>query len=294
MKRWLDFDFVKKAFDETSLKLSKMTETSEDLYSFLKETHRPHLVDLDRALVCLTVLQVAIASKLEENLKDLGLVQGCSHGDIARSVILKSISLNDAIEILWSFSTMRKLLPDGMTATVRTKDGSEISQEQISWLASQDTPISLWSKLHGTIGSDLNKINLISQAGLEKNLKVRNMLPFPVHTPTLKPAMDLLRSTSNLWPVAAPIRTTVSSVWVQDITTAQELKDEVLAGAIQPVRWIETLDHLYHQKNIREFINIGPSNTLTAWVLEGGNYPDLKVIEAWDLLNPTPQETITQ
>ena len=40
----------------------------------------------------------------------------------------------------------------------------------------------------------------------------------------------------------------------------------------------------YQEKKIREFINIGPSNTLTSWVFESNQYPELKVIEAWDLL----------
>ena len=152
------------------------------------------------------------------------------------------------------------------------------------WFETQETPISLWSKEHGTIGSDIQKVEALSALAAEKNLKIKNMLPFPVHTPALKPAIALLRETSNQWPVSAPRHGTVSSVWVRDITTSQEMKDEVLAGAVQPVRWIETLDYLYHTKKIREFINIGPSNTQTSWVFESNQYPELRVIEAWDLL----------
>ncbi len=120
------------------------------------------------------------------------------------------------------------------------------------------------------------------------------MLPFPVHTPTLIPAIELLRSTADFWPVSTPKQKTVSSVWVREMTTAQELKDEVLAGAIQPVRWIDTLNYLYHEKNIREFINIGPSNTLTAWVLESDKYPGLRVLEAWDLICPRADLEVIQ
>lgn len=284
IKRWLDFDFVQQSLNETSLKLSELTNQSEDLLMFIRDTHRPYLVDLDRSLVCLTVLQVSIATNLKNKITDLGLIQGCSHGDIARSVMVESISLIDAIEILWSFTFLRKLLPDGVTATVRTKDGTPISEAHVAWLKAEDTPISLWSKEHGTIGAETHKIDLLSKVAVDRNLKIKNMLPFPVHTPALVPAIELLRKTSNLWPVSDPKQRTVSSVWVRDITTAQELKDEVLAGAIQPVRWIETLDYLYHEKKIREFINIGPSNTLTSWVFESNQYPELKVIEAWDLL----------
>lgn len=284
IKRWLDFDFIQQSLNETSVKLSELTNQSEDLLTFIRDTHRPYLVDLDRSLVCLTVLQVSIATNLRSQIKDLGLIQGCSHGDIARSVMVESISLNDAIEILWSFTFLRKLLPDGVTATVRTKDGTPISEAHIAWFDAEETPISLWSKEHGTIGSETHKIEALAKLAAEKNLKIKNMLPFPVHTPSLKPAIELLKQTSNLWPVSDPKHGTVSSVWVKDILTGQELKDEVLAGAIQPVRWIETLDYLYHTKKIREFINIGPSNTLTSWVFESNQYPDLKVIEAWDLL----------
>jgi hypothetical protein len=284
IKRWLDFPFIQQSLNETSSKLSSLTEQEEDLLAFIRDTHRPYLVDLDRSLVCLTVLQVSIATNLRNKIQDLGLIQGCSHGDIARSVMVESISLNDAIEILWTFTYLRKLLPEGVTATVRTKDGTPITADHIAWFETQETPISLWSKEHGTIGSDIQKVEALSALAAEKNLKIKNMLPFPVHTPALQPAIALLRETSNLWPVSAPRYGTVSSVWVRDITTSQEMKDEVLAGAVQPVRWIETLDYLYHTKKIREFINIGPSNTLTSWVFESNQYPELKVIEAWDLL----------
>ncbi len=290
MKRWLPYDYIKKSFQRSSQVLSELTGQNEDLETFLITTHRPHLVDLDRTLIALTTLQVAVAQELATRNFSWNLIQGCSHGDIARSVLCNSIDLEKAIHIMWNFSSLRKMLPEGMTCTVRTQDGSPLTGEQKNWLSSFAAPISQWSTEHGTIGTDLETLKSIQAESKNQNLKIKEMLPFPVHSSTLKPVFELLRATSSLWPVENPKVSTFSSVWLRDLITAEDIVNEALAGAVEPVLWCETLEHLYHQKGIRSFINVGPSNTLTSWLFNNKAYQDLQLLDAWELLGNAKNE----
>lgn len=284
MKRWLAHDFIRQDLSHASSVLSQLTQQNEDLASFLENTHRPHLVDFDRTLIALTTLQVSIAHALQRKNFSAHIIQGCSHGDIARSILCQSFDLKTAIEGLWSFSSLRKMLPNGLTSTVRTFSGQALTQAQIDWLESQNLPISFWSSFHGTIASEVTHMEAISLEAEKLDLKIRDMLPFPVHSPVLKPVFSLLKEVISQWSFQDPKLNTFSSVWLKELTTADDIRAEALASAVEPVRWTETLAYLYEHKGVREFINIGPSNTLTSWVLSDEKYKDLQVTEAWDLI----------
>ncbi|MBN8541582.1 MAG: ACP S-malonyltransferase [Deltaproteobacteria bacterium] len=284
MKRWLSYPYIQSAFQRASINLSEITQKEEDLCRFFLNTHRPHVADLDRSLIALTVLQVAIAEELLRVGHRWDLVQGCSHGDIARSVVCGSVTLKDAIQLLWAFSELRKLLPIGSTCTVRTIDGTPLTEMHLEWLATRRAPVSVWSDVHGTIGTDSENMQLICGQAASQGLKIKDMLPFPVHSPALLPVYDLLQKTASQWPVVDPHTPTFSSIWVKDMASADEIVGEALDCAIAPVRWKETLTHLYHEKGAREFINVGPSNTLTGWLLNGPHFSELKVIESWEAL----------
>lgn len=285
MKRWLQYEYIQNALDQASRDLSEATEKEENLLAFIADTHRPHAVDLDRSLIALTALQVAIADELKRVGHRWDLVQGCSHGDIARSVVCGSVSLKDAIHLLWAFAELRKLLPSGSTCTVRTVDGTPLKQEHLDWLAAQSAPVSVWSDGHGTIGTDTANMAAICEQAQAQGLKIKDMLPFPVHSPALLPAYDLLQKTASQWPVTDPHTPTFSSIWVKDIGSADAIIREALDCAIEPVRWKDTLTHLYEEKGAREFINVGPSNTLTGWLMSGDLFDELKVVESWEALS---------
>ncbi len=285
MKRWLQYEYVKQALDQASVHLSEATAQDENLFAFIADTHRPHVADLDRSLIALTALQVAIADELKRNGHQWDLVQGCSHGDIARSVVCGSVSIKDAIHLLWAFAELRKLLPSGSTCTVRTVDGTALKQEHLDWLEAKRAPVSVWSEGHGTIGTDTANMVAICEQAASQGLKIKDMLPFPVHSPALLPAYELLQMTASQWPVVDPHTPTFSSIWVKDIGSAEAMVQEALDCAVEPVRWKDTLTHLYQEKGAREFINVGPSNTLTGWLMNGDLFDQLKVVESWDALS---------
>jgi acyl transferase domain-containing protein len=281
LKRWLENEGALSALKEASAHLSRITGKEEDLAAFIAKHSRLHLADFDRTLVALTALQVGIARQIKE---PWDIAQGCSHGDIARSVICDSLDYKDAVALLWSFAELRKTCPPGYTANVRNKDGSPLAQDQIDWLKQCNTPVSLWSDTNATIGGDTATLQKVAAEAASRGLKVKPVLQYPVHSPTMAPSMEALRAFTAHWPVRAPNKPVFSSVWVRYLTDGADVRDEGLASGVNEVRWVETLTHLYEKENVRTFINVGPSNTLTGWLFGSEKFQGLKLLDGWDLL----------
>ena len=283
LKEWAEVPYVQSKLNEASRILEEATEQKEDLLAFVRENRRLHIADFDRTLVVLTTLQVAIAEKLKEEIS-VELVVGCSHGDIARNVVCGVLDFQSAIEILWAFAELRKICPPGYTASVRSSEGVAFSKKQKDWLLSTGAKLSTWSESHGTIGGEASFIEKISKEGKEKSLKIKAILPYPVHSDAMSSLVDQMLSLGKAWDFKAPHYKVFSSIWLKYIEAGDECFEEGVAGAVSPVKWAEALHFLHVDESVDTFINIGPSNTLTGWLLESEKFKDVKVIEAWEML----------
>jgi hypothetical protein len=286
LKRWLENTVVSASVVEASDYLESITGQKEDLLNFIQTNSRPHLRDFDRTLVVLTAIQIGIARQLEKN---WDVVQGCSHGDIARSVICESFSYFQAIELLWVFAELRKTCPAGYTANVRRKDLAPLDGPQIQWLKENGAPVSQWSDTNATIGGDNDLLTKIIAQSESMGLKIKPVLPYPVHSPGMRPSMEALRGKTKHWDIKAPKHKVFSSVWVRYLDSGKDIFEEGLAGAVQEVRWVETLTHLHENEGVDCFINVGPSNTLTGWLFNTERFQKVKLLDGWDILNPGVQ-----
>jgi|GEM_PF-3128745 len=282
LQRWLTDEKVCETLREASGLLSEFTGQKEDLAEFIRVNKRLHLADFDRTLVALTALQVGITRQLEVK---WDIAQGCSHGDVARSVICESLSFRDAIDLLWTFGELRKTCPKGYTANVRTRDGSALTPEQLQWLKDSDTPVSLWSDTNATIGGSVEVLEKIIAQSESRGLKVKPVLQYPVHSPAMRPSMEELRAKSARWQLRAPNKPVFSSLWIRYLTTPADILEEGLASAVQEVRWTETLAHLHEKEGVTTFINVGPSNTLTGWLFSSPKFKGVTLLDGWELLH---------
>lgn len=293
LKQWGEVPFIQEKLLEASQYLSKITGKEENLLEFIRNNRRLHIADFDRTLVVLTTLQVAIASEVEK-IFNWDIVQGCSHGDIARNVLCNVITFKEAIEILWKFSELRQTCPKGYTASVRSFDTEKINSLQLQWLRDKGANLSTWSESHGTIGGDSDFIDNLSVEGASVGLKIKPILSYPVHSEAMRPIISELFSYQELWNFKNPTNKIFSSVWLKFIDNGKELFEEGIAGATNPVRWVETLHHLNQVEDIGTFINIGPSNTLTGWLLDSDEFNSVKVLDAWDLLFGDAESELSQ
>lgn len=284
MRQWLHNPFVIDTLQEASKELSQITGQIEDIAGFIRAHKHLHLADFDRTLIALTSMQVAITRQLKV---PWHITQGCSHGDIARSVVTGCISFREAIEFLWIFAQIRKQHSSGYTANIRMRDGSALPIEILGWLKNEGAPVSLWSENNATIGGSEKTLEKIISEAPTRGLKVKPVLEFPVHSPAMEPTMNLLREVTKNYTIRDPNAAVFSSVWVKFIRSGEEVREEALASAIQEVRWMDTLTHLYEIEGATQFINVGPSNILTSWLFNNPRFKNLKLVESWDLLNPS-------
>jgi [acyl-carrier-protein] S-malonyltransferase len=285
LKRWLSHESTSASLAEASRLLSALSGQKEDLAGFLEKSGRPHIADFDRTLIALTALQIGIVRAIATRI-EWDILLGCSHGDVARSVIAGVLTYDQAILLLWTFATLRKDAPKGCTANVRTVDGTPLSLAHFEWLAAKGAPISVWSDKNATIAGTVEHMDAISGEGRENGLKIRPVLSYPVHSPVMQPAADALRAIGEGWPLAEPKGRIFSSVWVRFLKGPEDIREEGLAGAVQPIRWVETLKHLHLKEGVSHFINVGPSNTLTGWLFESEDFAGTRLTDGWDLLNP--------
>ena len=230
-------------------------------------------------------LQVGIAREIQKTLT-WDILLGCSHGDIARSVIAGSLEFNGAVEIVWFFSQLRKTCAPGCTANIRTTNGTPLSESQLNWLETQGFPVSQWSSENATIGGAQESVQAAILPGRELGIKIKPVLPYPVHSPVMKSSADLLRSQSNRWQINAPKWPIFSSVWCKFISTSDEIREEALTGPVAAIRWMPSISNLVAEHEVNRFINIGPSNTLTGWILNSNPLKNVALVDAWEHLNP--------
>jgi malonyl CoA-acyl carrier protein transacylase len=281
LKRWVEIEEVEKSLFTASHHLSKLTEQNEDLGQFILNTSRPHVADFDRAMIALMAIQIGIARAVE-SVKQWDILLGCSHGDLARSVVAEVIPYANAVALVWSFSVFRKDMPEGYTANVRTVDGSKLSAAQIKWLEEeQQLPLSLWSEENGSVAGTRETLDLASARSREMGIKIKPVLPLPVHSPVMRTIAENLRYVLPLAELSEPRWPLFSSVWVRFLKGREEIADEAVAGAVSPVRWMASLQNLIQEHGVTELINVGPSNALTGWAL---NRNDVKIFDAWELI----------
>jgi len=285
LQRWLEFDYIQESLSKTSKYLSKITKQQENLNIFLEINKRPHLKDFDRTLVALTAIQLGIITGLIKNNMKWDIVLGCSHGDIARSVHTGILTLERAVEVLWSFAYLRKNCPPGYTVTIRPiEKNKQLSTEQINWLERSGLLLSHWSETHATAGSDIKILKYIEEHSIEHGLKVTQILPYPVHSPVMQSAVDFLKNQVSTFKFNIPNTPVYSSVNLEYITSVEQAIEEGLSSAVKPVLWIDTIKKLNNEEHVSTFINVGPSNTLTGWMLNHESLQESKLIDAWDIL----------
>ncbi len=281
IRRWLAAPDVVAALDEASAHLSELSGRPEDLLTFLAQTERPHLVDLDRLMVALAAQQAGIAREVSRRTR-FEILTGCSHGDLARLVISESITLRQMVEFVWLTAALRQRCPAGMTANVRPVAG-HLTPEQWDWLATQPLTLSRWSGRHATAAGSREAIDDLAGQAPALNLKVRHLLPYPIHSPLILPLMDDCRKVLDRWQIQPPKFRIVSSVYARSISEPGVIKQEAMDGATSAIRWTETMAVLMRDFAVNRFIIIGPNATMTSWMTASDGFESVDVVDAWDL-----------
>lgn len=280
-RRWLDLPEVAATLDEVSGYLAEATGKDEDIAGFLREHARPHRVDMDRLFIAHTGMQVGISRAVMKRTRIDGLA-GCSMGDLARAAVSGAATLRQMIGIVWHLAQYRHLSPAGELASVRPVEGN-FDGEQLAWLKASGLSLSLWSERYGAFAGPSAAIDALKPRARELKLKINQLYPYPFHSDLMRPVAESVRTLVKGWDISPPQMPVYSSVFLKQLVTADDMREEALAGASNPVHWFETIRNLRADFGVTRIVNIGPTDTITAWIPQSTEFADLEVVEAWDL-----------
>jgi trans-AT polyketide synthase/acyltransferase/oxidoreductase domain-containing protein len=280
-RRWLDLPEVAATLDEVSGYLAESTGKKEDIAGFLRENARPHRTDMDRLFIAHTGMQVGISRAVMNRTQIDGLA-GCSMGDLARAAVSGAATLRQMIGIVWHLAQYRHLSPPGELASVRPVEGS-FDTGQLEWLKSTGLSLSLWSERYGAFAGASEAIEALKPRARELKLKINQLYPYPFHSELMRPVAESVRMLVSGWDIKPPAMPVYSSIFLKLLVTADEMREEALAGASNPVHWFETIRNLRNEFGVTRIVNIGPTDTITAWIPQSAEFSDLEVVEAWDL-----------
>ncbi len=280
-RRWLDLPEVAATLDEVSGYLAESTGKNEDIAGFLREHARPHRADMDRLFIAHTAMQVGISRAVMKRTRIDGLA-GCSMGDLARGAVSGSATLRQMIGIVWHLAQYRHLSPSGELASVRPVDGI-FDTRQLGWLEETGLSLSLWSERYGALAGSSAAIEALKPRGRELGLKINQLYPYPFHSGLMRPVAESVRALVRGWEIRPPAIPVYSSIFLKHLTTADEMREEALAGASNPVHWFETIRNLRNEFGVTRIVNIGPTDTITAWIPQSAEFCDIEVVDAWDL-----------
>ncbi len=280
-RRWLELTDVVETLDEVSSYLSEATGKKEDIAAFLREHARPHRADMDRLFIAHTAMQVGISRAVMKQTRVDGLA-GCSMGDLARAAVSGATTLRQMIGIVWHLAQYRHLSPPGELASVRPAEGI-FDARQLEWLREGGLSLSLWSERYGALAASSETIEALKPRGRELGLKINQLYPYPFHSELMRPVAESIRALVQGWDIRPPAIPVYSSVFLRPIATADDVREEALAGASNPVHWFETIRNLRNDFGVTRIINIGPTDTITAWIPQSAEFSDLDVVDAWDL-----------
>lgn len=280
-RRWLDLPEVAATLDEVSGYLAEATGKNEDIAGFLREHARPHRADMDRLFIAHTGMQVGISRAVMKRTRIDGLA-GCSMGDLARAAVSGAATLRQMIGIVWHLAQYRHLSPPGELASVRPPEGV-FDAGQLEWLKQTGLSLSLWSERYGALAGSSAAIEALKPRGRELGLKINQLYPYPFHSDLMRPVAESVRALVRGWDISPPAIPVYSSIFLKHLVTADDMREEALAGASNPVHWFETIRNLRDGFGVTRIVNIGPTDTITAWIPQSVEFSDLEVVDAWDL-----------
>ena len=155
------------------------------------------------------------------------------------------------------------LQPGGMVAVIGFDEASlaEVCGETGTWLANINCPNQL--VISGA------KENLTKAAGLAKARGARRAIPLPVsgafHTPLMQQAAQGMSEIMATISFREPIIPIVANTTAEPMTTAEQIKAELLRQLCNGVQWQRSIEYMV-ASGVSTFIEIGPGEVLSGLI----------------------------
>ncbi len=214
------------------------------------------------ALAASVLTQVGLFQAfLKQNSSKLILV-GCSMGDLAKLICAKAMDIEGALVGIEKFTKGLKDIEPGSIIHIKTelKRGIEFHEGLLAYglfMAMDQTD-------HDCLiaGKQADLLKWQSENRIARASKQQIILPYPLHSPLMKPAYDKLEKVFKARAFSPPIYPITSSVSPGTVLNSENIQDDLKQNILGQVRWQESFQWMNKSLGIKEFVNIGPVATL--------------------------------
>jgi [acyl-carrier-protein] S-malonyltransferase len=198
------------------------------------------------------------------------MVAGHSLGEFSALVAAKALSFEDGLKLVYARAmAMQKACeaePSTMAAVLGLSDEDvEEVCDSISSLvvvpANYNCPGQL--VISGSIEGIDKACELLKEKGAKRALKLPVGGAF--HSPLMQPASEELQAAINSTAFSIPICPVYQNVNAYPQTTAEDIKENLIAQLTAPVRWTQTVKNMVTD-GATEFIELGPGDVLKGLV----------------------------
>ena len=168
--------------------------------------------------------------------------------------------------------------PGGMVAVIGFDEASlvEVCHETGTWLANVNCPHQL--VISGT------QENLAKASELARARGAKRTVPLSVsaafHTPLMQSAVDGISRILESIPFADPVVPIVANTTAEPMTSAAEVKAELLRQLCQGVQWQRSVEYMIDD-GVAAFIEIGPGEVLSGLIRRIN--PDVRTVNIGDV-----------
>jgi len=220
------------------------------------------------------ILTVSIA--IERVLRERGLapaaVAGHSLGEYSAHVAAGTLSLVDALRLVRRRGAlMQEAVPVGvgamaavlgLDATGAAALAAAAADGEVCAVANFNSPEQ--TVLAGHRGAIERAMAMARERGAKRALPLPVSAPF--HCALMAPAREGLTPDLERAPFADPRLPVVVNIDARAVSTAGAARDALVRQIDGPVRWVESVRHLWEELGIRRFVEVGPGGVLSGLV----------------------------
>jgi [acyl-carrier-protein] S-malonyltransferase len=197
------------------------------------------------------------------------MVAGHSLGEFSALVASKALAFEDGLKLVYARAmAMQKACeaqPSTMAAIIGLADN--VVEETLSTINEVVVPANYNCPGQLVISGSIEGIEIacekLKAAGAKRALPLKVGGAF--HSPLMEPARIELAAAINATPFSSPICPIYQNVNAKAVTSAEEIKTNLIAQLTAPVRWTQIVQNMVADGGT-QFIEVGPGNVLQGLV----------------------------
>lgn len=237
------------------------------------------------AAAAIVSLQMGVADRLIRSMGQPEWVIGCSLGDLARSVIAGCCSFESALSLpLIGIEEAVGVDQIGPNLAVLTPGSHPFTDADIARIEALGIDVSYLSPKLLNISGTFADIRRFEKMAADSKWKILRLIDYPVHSRHLVGYLRAFTKQIRSVPMTAPRASTkvFSTLLRKPVTNSDELHFEMENNLVRPVQWHPSVKRLIEDHEVKNFVNIGPCQTLTKLLKQ---YPaSLEVREAEEVM----------